>query len=92
MGQSIFQTIMPQTTSAVHTPMTPVFANPAQKAQYIMNALMNPAAFAKQQFPDIPDNISNNPSAILAYLQQTRGIPMSQINQLNSQNPYGGGQ
>lgn len=50
----------------------PVFRNPAERAQYIMQALMNPAAFVRQQFPDIPNNIQNDPSQIFNYLQRTR--------------------
>lgn len=96
MGQSIFQTMMPQQSqpqpqSQPQSGQRVAFANPMQKAQFIMNALSNPAAFAKEQFPDIPDEISNNPGAILNYLQKTRGIPPNQIQQLNNQNPYRGG-
>ena len=63
------------------------FANPMQKMQYIMQAMRNPAAFVKQNLPDIPDAISNNPNQILQYLQQTRGITNSQIQNLASQVP-----
>lgn len=56
--------------------------NPLQRAQYVMNAVNNPAVFVKQQFPDIPENIQNNPNEILAYLQRTRGISDQQIQQL----------
>ena len=59
------------------------FQNPVQKANYIMSAIQNPAAFVKQQFPDIPENIQNNPDEILRYLQQTRGITNQQIQQLS---------
>ena len=62
------------------------FMNPIQKAQYIMQSLTNPAAFVKQQFPDIPDAIINDPNQILAYLQQSRGISNQQLQQLM----YGG--
>ena len=62
------------------------FMNPIQKAQYIMQSLTNPAAFVKQQFPDIPDAILNDPNQILAYLQQSRGISNQQLQQLM----YGG--
>lgn len=47
--------------------------NPVQQLQAILQAMTNPAAFMKQQFPDIPDEISNNPGQIFNYLQQTRG-------------------
>lgn len=62
------------------------FMNPIQKAQYIMQSLTNPAVFVKQQFPDIPDAILNDPNQILAYLQQSRGISNQQLQQLM----YGG--
>ena len=59
------------------------FQNPMQKMQYIMNAMANPAAFVKQQFPDIPENIQYNPNEILRYLQRTRGISDQQIQQIS---------
>ena len=62
------------------------FQNPMQKMQYIMNAMTNPAAFAKQQFPDIPENIQNDPNEILRYLQRTRGISDQQIQQISGMN------
>ena len=49
------------------------FQNPMQQMQYIMNALRNPIAFVSEQFPDVPENIRNNPGAVLNYLSQTRG-------------------
>lgn len=65
----------------------PVFQNPIQKAQYIMQALTNPAAFVKQQFPDIPDQIAGDPNQVLRYIQQTRGISDSQLSQIMNQYP-----
>lgn len=65
-----------------------MFQNPVQKMQYIIQAMTNPAAFVKQNFPDIPEDISNDPQRILRYLQQTRGISNEQIQQLS--NMYGG--
>lgn len=50
----------------------PAFQNPVQKMQYIMQAMSNPAAFVKQHFPDIPNQIANDPNQIFNYLQQTR--------------------
>ena len=41
------------------------FQNPIQKAAYIMRTLTNPAAFVKQQFPDVPDDIANNPNQVV---------------------------
>lgn len=63
------------------------FQNPIQKAQYIIRALTNPEAFVKDQFPDIPDNIANDPNQILPYLQKTRGISNEQIQQICNQYP-----
>lgn len=65
----------------------PQFQNPLQKMQYIMQAMTNPAAFVKQYFPDIPDQIANNGPQVLQYLQRTRGISNAQIQQLLNQNP-----
>lgn len=62
--------------------------NPAQKMNYLMQAMANPAAFVKQMIPDIPVQIQNNPTQILSYLQQTRGITNQQIQTLLNQNPY----
>ena len=56
--------------------------------QQILAAMNNPAKFIKQRFPDIPDNISNDPNQILEYLQRTRGITNQQIQQLIGR--YGG--
>jgi len=67
---------------------TPVFQNPMQKMQYIMQAMQNPAAFVKQAFPDIPAEIQNNPNQILSYLQQTRHISNEQIQNLQNQLPH----
>ena len=61
--------------------------NPMQKMQRVMQAMQNPAAFVKQVFPDIPDNIQNNPNQILQYLQQTRNISDAQIQQTMQQMP-----
>lgn len=49
------------------------FQNPIQQAQYIANAMRNPVAFVKEQFPDVPDSIANDSNAVLNYLSQTRG-------------------
>lgn len=53
-----------------------------QKVNQIMSGMQNPAAFVKQQFPDIPDGMLNDPNQILQYLQQTRNISNDQLQQL----------
>lgn len=65
----------------------PVFQNPIQKAAYIMKALTNPAAFVKEQFPDIPDGIANDPVQVRNYIQQSRGISDEQLQQIMRQYP-----
>ena len=54
------------------------FQNPVQQAQYIMNAIRNPAAFIQEQFPDVPEDIRTNPNDVLNYLQKTRGNKLMQ--------------
>lgn len=63
---------------------SPQFQNPIQRMNYILEAMRNPAAFVRQQFPDVPASISNDPNQILRYLQQTRGISDQQIQQISS--------
>lgn len=60
-----------------------------QRMTAMMQAMQNPAAFVRQQFPDIPAEIANDPNQILRYLQQTRGIPDARIQQLMTQYPMG---
>lgn len=74
--------------------MNPLFSmyvgmgqNPLQRA---IQAMMNPAAFVRQVFPDIPVQIQNDPNQILSYLQQTKNISNSDIQNLVSQYPYPG--
>lgn len=62
--------------------------NPMQKIGFVRQAMANPGLLIKQRFPDIPDQIMNDPGQILAYLQRTRGITDQQIRQLTSQ--FGG--
>ena len=65
------------------------YTNPMQKANYILQAMQNPAAFVKQAFPDIPAAMQNNPNQILQYLQQTRGISNETIQRIANSVPYG---
>ena len=50
-----------------------------QKIMMAMQAMQNPSAFIKQNFPDIPAEIQNDPNQILGYLQRTRGITSQDI-------------
>ena len=61
-----------QLTTAGSSFSAPMFQNPLQKMQYIMQAMTNPVAFVRQRFPDIPANIQNDPNQIFNYLQRTR--------------------
>ena len=64
-----------------------MFQNPMQKMQYVMQAMINPAAFVKQRFPDIPDSIQNDSNQIMNYLKQTRGITDQDIQNIQNQMP-----
>ncbi len=63
------------------------FQNPMQKANYILQTLTNPAVFVKNQFPDVPESIINDPNQVLRYIQQTRNISDNQLNQIVNQYP-----
>lgn len=63
------------------------FQTPIQKANAIMMAMQNPAAFVRNAIPDLPAEIANDPNRILQYLQQTRGISNAQIQQMMGQIP-----
>ena len=75
---------------AMGQPMAPQPLNPMQQIQAVMNAMRNPAAFLKQKFPDIPDEIINDPNRVLSYLQQTRGISNQDIQRVQAQIMQGG--
>lgn len=83
MGKSIFETLNPSSVPAQPAPVPGAgqFLNPFQQMQQVMSVMRNPAAFLKQRFPDIPDNIMHDPNQIMQYLQQTRGITDQQIQQ-----------
>lgn len=63
------------------------FQNPIQKANYILQTLRNPSAFVREQFPDVPDSIVNDPNQTLQYIQKTRNISNDQLNQILNQYP-----
>lgn len=95
MGRSIFESMNPSPVSA--TPQAPAqqmmpgagqFLNPFQRMQQVMSAMNNAPAFLKQRFPDIPDEIMNDPSRILQYLQQTRGITNEDIQRIQGGIPW----
>lgn len=93
MGRSIFDSLNPSPAAApVQTPAQPYgagqFLNPYQKMRQVMSAMNNPAAFLKQRFPDIPDEIMYDPNRILKYLQQTRGITNEDIQQIQGGIPW----
>ena len=61
---------------------------PFQRFNMLMQAIRNPQAFAKEAFPDIPDNISGDPNQILQYLQRTRNVSNEQIQNIMNQFPH----
>ena len=79
--------VAPMMKGPIQQSTGPVFQNPIQKAAYIMQALTNPAAFVKQQFPDVPDGIVNDPIQVRNYIQQSRGISDQQLRQIMNQYP-----
>ena len=81
----LFQQIM---GSAAQQQMPSNMMSPLQRINFVRQAMANPAMIIKQRFPDIPDQIMNDPGKILNYLQQTRGITDQDIQQIASQ--YGG--
>lgn len=85
MGQSIFGSLMQQTPQQMSNSGIGQFSNPIQKVNYILQTMTNPGAFVKQAFPDIPDNMINDPNQIMNYLQQSRGISNKDIQDLNQQ-------
>lgn len=88
MGRSIFDSIGPtQIPVAPPNPGAGQFLNPFQRVQQVMSVMNNPIAFLKQKFPDIPDEIMNDPNQIMQYLQRTRGITDQDIQQVQAQVP-----
>ena len=51
-----------------------MFQNPLQKANYILQAMQNPAAVVRQAIPGIPIDISNDPNRVLQYMKQNCGL------------------
>lgn len=85
MANPLYQMLMGQNRMPQPTYSGMRFQNPIQKMQYIMQAMMNPAAFVRQQFPDMPAEISNNPNQILSWMQQTKGVSSMDIQQAQQQ-------
>lgn len=63
------------------------FANPIQKMNYIMQAMQNPVAFVRQNIPNLPQEISNDPNRILQYMQQNMGVTQQDIQNAQAQIP-----
>lgn len=88
MSQSIFQ------AAGIGVPQPPqqnvAPTNPFQKAQMVMQAMTNPAAFMKRMYPDIPNEIMNDPNRVMQYMQQTRGITQNDIANVENDIRQGG--
>lgn len=65
----------------------PMFQNPLQKMNYIMQAMSNPAAFVRQNLPEIPNEILNDPNQILQYMKQNMGLTDQDIRNASMQIP-----
>ena len=70
-------------------PMAAQYTNPVQMMNGIMQAMKNPSAFVRQQLPDMPESIVNDPNQILGYLQNRYGITNAQIQQVAGKLPFG---
>jgi len=81
--QQLIGGMMPQQMPGPSNMMSPL-----QRINFIRQAMVNPALIIKQRFPDIPDQIMNDPGKILNYLQQTRDITDQDIQNITLQ--YGG--
>lgn len=84
--QKIMGGMMPQQPTQAPAPLN--MMNPFQRFNFIRQAMANPAMIVKQKFPDIPDQIMNDPGQILSYLQRTRGITYQDIQNITNQ--FGG--
>ena len=69
-----------------HQAPQPQQMNPIQRLNYAYQAMQNPLAFVREQFPDVPAYMTN-PGQILQYLQQTRNISQGQL--MNMVNQFG---
>lgn len=63
------------------------YLSPVQRMNMVMNAMTNPQQYVFGAFPDIPENIRNDPNAIYSYLQRTRGITDQDAQQIMDQIP-----
>lgn len=79
MANPLYQQLMGGGMPQTHQMMP---ANNMNRMMLAMQAMQNPAAFVKNAFPDIPDEIQNDPNQILGYLQRTRGITNQDIQNL----------
>lgn len=67
----------------------PQSANPLQKMQYIMQAMRNPAAFVRQNLPQIPEQAFNDPTGyqVLNYMISNMGVTQQDIQKV-SEKPF----
>ena len=67
------------------------FQNPLQKMNFIMQAMRNPAAFVRQNLPQIPQEAYNDPTGngVLQYMMNNMGVTQRDIQNV-SQNGMNG--
>lgn len=82
------QASTPQPPIRSQTPARPASMNPMQMMSSVMQAMQNPFGYLKQKFPDIPDELSNNPGGIMQYLQNTRNITDAEVQATANQIPW----
>lgn len=70
-------------------PGIPMFQNPIQKMNYIMQAMRNPAAFVRQNLPGIPEQAYSDPTGnqVLQYMMNYMGVTQQDVQNAANQIP-----
>lgn len=94
MANPLFNMLMGQQTpiqrpAASSMPGTPQFVNPIQRMNYILQAMQNPAAFVRQNLPNIPNEAYDDPTGngVLQYMMNHMGVTQMDIQNAKNQIP-----
>lgn len=71
-------------------PQVPVnYRNPFRMMQSFALAMQNPVAFVKQNLPEIPEHVFNDPTgnSVLQYMMQNLGVTQQDIQNVSNQIP-----
>ena len=77
-----FQNGMMRAPQTMQAPASPMMAM-LQQATNIYQTIMNPQAFMKQYYPNVPENYRSSPEQLLQYLQQTGQVNPQMLSFLN---------